>query len=86
MRLRLAFASLLLVFTGCGGAVTASNAAGVESQGAQANGAPRLLSAEEAVDLARYRSWIYPNVGVVAGVPKARQVLVQNTHPTLDGA
>ncbi len=76
MRLRLAFASLLLVFTACGGAGNATNAVGPEDQGAQANDGPRLLSAEEAVDLARYRSWIYPDVGVVAGVPKAREVLV----------
>jgi hypothetical protein len=76
MRLRLAFASLLLVLTACGGAGTAANVGGPENQGAQTKGGSRLLSAEEAVDLARYRSWIYPNVGAIAGVPKAREVLV----------
>jgi len=76
MRLRLVFASLLLVFTACGGAGSATNANGSENPGAHANGDSRLLSAEEAVDLARYRSRIYPDVGVVAGVPEAREVLV----------
>jgi hypothetical protein len=64
------------MFTACGGGGTATNAGGPEIQGAQANDRSRLLSAEEAVDLARYRGWIYPDVGVVAGVPKAREVFV----------
>jgi hypothetical protein len=75
MRLWLGLACVLCLLAACGGSGTAVPA-GPGIPAGQASEGPRLLTALEAVDLARYRGWHYPQVGVISGVPNAREVFV----------
>jgi hypothetical protein len=76
VKLRLVLASFLLLLAACGGGGSPAAAGGPAGAGTDVNDGHRLLTADEAVDLARYRAWHYQDVGVVAGVPQAREVLV----------
>ncbi len=76
MQLRLVFLSLLLLLTACGRVSETAGGAGPGSHGDELADGPRLLTAEEAIDLARYRGWHDPTVGVIAGVPNPTEVLV----------
>jgi hypothetical protein len=73
--LRLILASLILLLAACGGQ-PAAGLGGVAGARNEVFDGHQLLTAEEAVDLARFRGWHYRDVGVVSGVPTAREVLV----------